>query len=528
MIIGVCTGFWVSNLRFFYYYLFVNYWLVNMANFVEEIPDNLTTFFTDFKINVIDNNKTRISGSCKTCKKRITGDWKPTRVTSNFISHAKLCTPGKYSTFDAENTKKRKNPLQDVSADGSGPLNKFFRSSSHSQIISSRIVDDAIVKYVVLDMLPLSLVEREGFRFLMSVVQPSYKIPGRAKFTEQVIDQCRQVVKAIEKITNDSEYCCAQADIWSSRRMHGYFGASLSFIHNQKMETRLVSVKRFIGPHTAENISVIYQSVMQQFTSQTTVVGMVTDNAANMVKAFLKPVDVIDADEGDEDQDETEAAVGEEVDHVPIDWERLEEEAGNPLPVRYACMAHTLQLVIHSGLAEASPKINQILAKFESVVASLHKSCKATELLEAEASIQIPAPNSTRWNSKLHMISAIVKIETQNEGILQRVCDVLPSRITLTANDFAVLRELEQLFSPFAVATTHLQSETVVTSSQILPTIVGLKKNMEKIELRHCTSVKGGLLASLSNRCDYLFRQAHCLIATAVDPRFKLRYLNAK
>src|ERR1044072_2821945 len=107
IIIGVCTGFLVANLRFFYYYVLVNCWLVNMANFVEEIPDNLTTFFTDFKINVIDNNTTRISGSCKTCKKRITGDWKPTRVTSNFISHAKLCTPGKCSTFDAENTKKR-------------------------------------------------------------------------------------------------------------------------------------------------------------------------------------------------------------------------------------------------------------------------------------------------------------------------------------------------------------------------------------------------------------------------------------
>lgn len=63
------------------------------------------------------------------------------------------------------------------------------------------------------------------------------------------------------------------------------------------------------------------------------------------------------------------------------------------------------------------------------------------------------------------MISAIVKIETQHEGTLQRVCDLLPSRITFTATDFAVLGELEQLLSPFAVATVRLQSETVVTCS---------------------------------------------------------------
>lgn len=123
---------------------------------------------------------------------------------------------------------------------------------------------------------------------------------------------------------------------------------------------------------------------------------MVTDNAANMVKAFLKPDDVIAANEGDEDQEEPSEAAREEVDHVTIDWEQVEEETSNPIPVQYACVGHTLQLVIHSGLAEASPKIIHILAKCENFVASLHRSCKATELFKAEASIHIPAPNTTR------------------------------------------------------------------------------------------------------------------------------------
>jgi hypothetical protein len=370
-------------------------------------------------------------------------------------------------------------------------------------------------------MLLINIVEKEGFRFLMSVLKPSYHIPTRAKFTAEVLDQCRQIVKAIEKLTNDSQYCCAQADIWSSRRIHGYFGVSLSYIHNQKMGTRLVSMKRFKGSHTAENIAVMYQSVMQQFTSKTTVVRIVTDSAANMVKAFLKPFAVSDAaEDDDEDRDYT----GEEVDHLPIDWEQLEQEDSSPLPVRNACMAHTLQLVVHSGFAEASPKINNTLAKCDSFVAAVHKSCRATELLETQVSIQIPSSNSTRWNSKLSMISAIVKIESQHEGTLQEISSILQSRITFTANDFAVLRELEQLLSPFAEATVRLQSEVFVTSSQILPRINGLKKHMEKLELRHCTSIKAGLLASLSSGCDHLFRQAHCLIATTVEPRFKLRW----
>jgi len=62
--------------------------------------------------------------------------------------------------------------------DGNCSLTKYLRLSL--QGFANDKVDDAIVKYAVLDMLPLNLVEK-GFRFLMSVVQPSYHIPTRAK-----------------------------------------------------------------------------------------------------------------------------------------------------------------------------------------------------------------------------------------------------------------------------------------------------------------------------------------------------------
>lgn len=491
-----------------------------MDQFYEEIPDNISFFFADFKMNMIGDNKTRLSGSCKVCKKRITIDWKPTRVTSNFISHSKLCGGICFRNYEVERGKKRKNSQQDVDASANQPLTEYFRQTS--KVVSDDRVDDAIVKCSIIDMLPLNIVEKDGFRFLMSVLRPSHNLPTRAKFTSDVLNQCRQVVSAIEKSTNGSQYCCAQADIWSSRRMRGFIGVSLSYIHNHKMETRLVSMKRFMGSHTAENIADVYQNIIKRFASQTTVVGIVTDNAANMVKAFPKPIVGTEAVENDIEEQEV---AGDEVNrHLPIDWELLEQEQDCPLPVRYACMAHTLQLVIQSAFTEASSKINNIMAKCDNFVNSVHKSCRATELLESQAAMQIPASNSTRWNSKLLMISAFLKVESQSEGIILRICKMMSSKISFSIIEFAVLREIEQLLSPFEVATVRMQSEVVVTSSQILPTVVGLLKHLEKLEVRHCTSIKSGLLSSLNNRCGHLFRQAHYLIATAVDPRFKLRW----
>ncbi len=507
---------------------------------IGELPPILEQFFTDFKTSTTDG-KVKIAGCCKVCKKRIVGDWKPTRVTSNFISHTKLCASLKYAQFESDQRLKRKCPVSPAVN-----IKKFCRAGG-SASVSFDTMDEAISKFVIVDMHPFSTVEHEGFCYMMNRLAPMHKIPTRAKFKNMVLDDCQKVISAVENMTKASKYICAQADIWSSRRMHGYFGASLAFINNHKMETRLVCVKRFVGSHTADNIYVMYKKVMQQFTNNGTVIGIVTDNAANMIKAFLKPTQLDDTEEfvGDEShesvdkQEEERAQPGEddkgnevvsnkpkkddeEVSREPIDWDSVEEEAGT-LPVRYPCIAHTLQLVINDGLDEAAPRIKQVLAKSESMVASIHKSQKATEVLENDSASNIPAPNSTRWNSKLSMISAILKLEKNHTGTLQRTCDNLRSKIHLTAIDFAILEELEQLLEPFRLATVRLQSETLVTSSQVLPTLVGLKKKLDKTELRHCTSVKGGLLASLSTRCDALFRQEHFLVASVVDPRFKLR-----
>ena len=143
-----------------------------------------------------------------------------------------------------------------------------------------------------------------------------------------------------------------------------------------------------------------------------------------------------------------------------INWENV-EEAGD-LPDRYLCLAHTLQLVVHDGLQQNSAKLRQVLAKYERFVSSIHKSCKATEMLEKEVHCQILSANATRWNSRLLMISAIVKIEKQKSGTLQKDSNELPSRISVTDCDIAMLEELEGLLIPFANATVRLQASFIL------------------------------------------------------------------
>ena len=68
-------------------------------------------------------------------------------------------------------------------------------------------------------MRPLNSVEQAGFIYLLNYIQPDYAIPGRTTITSRVSDQCKTVRQSVELATNNAKYVCAQADIWSSRRI---------------------------------------------------------------------------------------------------------------------------------------------------------------------------------------------------------------------------------------------------------------------------------------------------------------------
>jgi len=46
-------------------------------------------------------------------------------------------------------------------------------------------IDDALIKMITKDFQPFKIVEDEGFRHFVNLLNPSYKIPNRLKYTYQ-------------------------------------------------------------------------------------------------------------------------------------------------------------------------------------------------------------------------------------------------------------------------------------------------------------------------------------------------------
>ncbi|MGH0145308.1 UNVERIFIED_CONTAM: hypothetical protein FKN15_049092 [Acipenser sinensis] len=139
---------------------------------------------------------------------------------------------------------------------------------------------------------------------------------------------------------NTTDQLRSQIDLWSSRDMR--------------------------GTHTANNIYRTYEETTEVYNMADNVSGIVTDNAANMVKTFtiFPPWDVQDSDKDQDEADIEVASVRDKLDYFS--------------PKRSPCFVHMLQLVVCDALEQAGP-LRQVMAKVCRIVSYCHKYTKATE-----------------------------------------------------------------------------------------------------------------------------------------------------
>lgn len=77
---------------------------------------------------------------------------------------------------------------------------------------------DKILAYdVAIDMMPYSVVDREGFRLYTQALCPSYKLPSRKTLTDKRIrDLYKETKKVVENILSNLTFFALTTDCWTS------------------------------------------------------------------------------------------------------------------------------------------------------------------------------------------------------------------------------------------------------------------------------------------------------------------------
>lgn len=150
----------------------------------------------------------------------------------------------------------------------------------------TRKINNCILYMICKDHQPLSIVENEGFHNLMKVVAPHYKIPRRTTITRW-LDQKFEALSTTFKTKFTIEYITLTTDIWSdTMNMKSFLGVTAHFGFDIVLYAVTLGVYELDQRHTSDYIAAELIKTCEAWgIHKEKVSAVVTDNAANMVKA---------------------------------------------------------------------------------------------------------------------------------------------------------------------------------------------------------------------------------------------------
>lgn len=145
-----------------------------------------------------------------------------------------------------------------------------------------------IVLWFCRDLLPLSTVEKTGFKDFWKYLKKSHTLPSRSTVSIGAPDDvylcCKN--KLIERLTNTPSHATVTFDGWSDSHKHiSYNTYTYHFMENWKMKSVVLKTASFAHPHTAERLKEDFEHTMAEFNILNKRISVVTDGAAAMKKA---------------------------------------------------------------------------------------------------------------------------------------------------------------------------------------------------------------------------------------------------
>ena len=115
-----------------------------------------------------------------------------------------------------------------------------------------------LAEMVALDMEPLSIVERSGFKRFVEGLQPKFQIPGRKWLTDNGLPSLlRDVKAAIRRDLDKAEWVSFTTDIWTTEHTNiGFSSLTTHWISDgYERKMALLQVQEFSESHTGVNIA---------------------------------------------------------------------------------------------------------------------------------------------------------------------------------------------------------------------------------------------------------------------------------
>ncbi|CAF0941124.1 unnamed protein product [Rotaria sordida] len=497
-------------------------------------------------------------GKCSICSQGVADTY---GTTSNFVRHMKTKHENEYEEWLA-----KKNANLDTKQRNIDDMIKQKTSKYSSTYPRQVKLTESIIKDLIIECgIPLSLVEQNGFKNFMEIVDPMYSLLSRRQITRDKLPKLHDnMITKLKILCNNAEHVSVTLDVWSDRRLRSYIGITLHTFVDGELRSYLLSFAPLKGRHTADVLLAEFEKVINYYRIEKKLVRLITDNAANNIKAFdnillpgfetyFENDDRNNDDESlqDNDDDCEEISDDDSNDHfelVPLADDIVQCLSENLELLRLPCFAHTLQLVVKDGIKYAS-NATAALTKVAKIAKFSHDSILFAEKLE-NLSTTIPRATKCRWNSQYLTVAAVLNIS------LKTLNDILTElgkkELCLTEKNKEILDEFMGLLYLFNEATVLTQADQTVTISIVGPILLNILSDLEfeRTKSERTSLLCDALVSSLKTRfggfykhfnintdnctvkintnanTSFLYTDSIFLISPVLDGRFKFQWIN--
>lgn len=255
----------------------------------------------------------------------------------------------------------------------------FYDKRTNSEFVK------LLIKWIVIDMLPFSLVESVYFNEFIQKLNPKFQCPGRSTLKKEILSEFNSRRDYIvDFVKNISGRCSLTTDIWSSIKNEAFIGVTIHFITNEwELKHFTLEVLRMTGTHTGSAIYELLNKLLEDFNLKEKVISITTDNGSNMVLACRLLKDNF------------------EIQIPALDF------------IHSRCICHILNLAVNAGLKNEE----DVIKKLRKIVKTIRRTQLYLEELERLAiagnkTFKRPTLDvKTRWNSTFLMAQCALDLK---------------------------------------------------------------------------------------------------------------------
>ncbi|KAG8199485.1 hypothetical protein JTE90_009333 [Oedothorax gibbosus] len=365
---------------------------------------------------------------------------------------------------------------------------------------------EKIVEMLLTDMLPVSIVEGEGFKKLIASLEPSYRLPTvKDFFIDHIPKKYYSEYKKVQNLLKEAEKIHTSIELFTGYDNKSFLTLSAHFATADFQYKNYVLNTVCLNDVDPEHLMTNVVTSISQWDLSMDVMCIVTDGSDIMSK--------------------TAELTG---------WKTLN------------CFAHILDDIIKTSLS-STPELISLIDKCRNVVSFVRSNDAAKQqLLEAQmhdknlkmiysqnealdinAAVEVKYPLKVKkdhpdeWISTFYMLQRIATLK----NVLTKVLGNFSNSVwALTKKDWTAVEETISLLKAFEVVILELCNEPYQFASKVIPVTLGLNSlinNCSSLTLPFVEKVRKDLLVALRSRLGQVEHNLMLAMATVLDPRFK-------